>query len=102
MLSDLQINAIEKRVLETPEGHPLPDFDRAPVLALIEDLRLLRARVAALEAPKKPQCRCVWRAGVLFPPDSTEVRIPDGTRCVLEPHGEDTPHDFKGVRKEAR
>lgn len=42
MLTDSQINAIEKRVLETPEGQPLPDFGRAPVLALIADLRQLR------------------------------------------------------------
>jgi hypothetical protein len=40
------------------------------------------------------RCRCVWRAGVLRPPD--EPVIPDGARCVLPPHGEDVAHKFEG------
>lgn len=90
MMIEEEIDAIERRVLETPEGRPLTDFGRAPVLALIREVRRLREKAG--EA--KPRCRAIWRAGVLRPVDGPY--IPDRTRCSLEPHGDDVPHQFKG------
>lgn len=61
----------------------------------LEFNEVLRRMAAAKEAaPKQPQCRAVWRAGVLRPPDGP-VQPPDGARCVLELHGEDIPHDYR-------
>ena len=51
-------------------------------------------RMAVPKPSKKPQCRAVWRAGVLVPPDGP-VGPSDGARCVLEPHGEDVPHAYR-------